>query len=376
MQKPLIIMGAGLAGYNLAKEIRKLDTTTPLCLMTQDDGAFYSKPQLSSSLGHQKTPEDLILSDVNKMREQLQAEIHTYTEVTRVDPAAHRLYVGDKCFEYSKLVFANGATVLPITFPGSANDEVLRVNNLEDYRRLYEALTGKKTVAIIGAGLVGTEFAIDLTAAGFKVQVIAMGQTPLDRFVPPACGEVIQDALTAQGITWHLGKTVTSIDREGAGYAVHCADMQIDADLVLMAIGITPNIALAKAAGLAVNKGIVVDEYCQSSDADVYALGDCAEIAGVVRNYTAPILHAARALAKTLTGTKTPLSFPIMPVVVKSPAYPIVMVLPAEAQAGDWTIERADAMGSKALFKLHGKLYGFVLTGQCAAERMELTKII
>lgn len=376
MQEPILIIGTGLAGYNLAKEIRKLDSTIPLCLMTQDDGSFYSKPQLSSSLGHQKSPDDLILSDVTKMRTQLQAEIHTYTEVTAIDPLAHCVKLGEKTFAYSQLVLANGAKVLPIRFSGSAADEVLRVNSLEDYRRFYAALSGKKTVALIGAGLVGTEFAIDLRSIGFNVHVIAMAKTPLDRFMPAACGEAVQHALSEQGIEWHLNKTIRSIDHHGSGYVLDCGDERVMADLVLVAIGIAPNNALAQAAGLKVNKGIVVDAYCQSSDPDIYALGDCAEIDGVVRHYTAPIVQAAKSLAKTLTGTRTPVSFPMTPVIVKSPAYPIVMVLPAIGQGGEWHIERVDQLGSKALFMSHGQVFGFVLTGQCAAERLELIKKI
>ena len=376
MQHPIIIIGTGLAGYNLAKEIRKLDATIRLCLMTQDGGYFYSKPQLSSSLGHQKLPNDLILSDVNKMREQLSADIHTYTEVTAIDPVAHVVSVGEKTFPYSKLIFANGARVLPGVFPGTAADDVNRVNNLEDYRRFCEALVGKKTVAIIGAGLVGTEFAIDLTTAGFNVHVIAMGQTPLDRFMPAACGEVVQQVLAETGIHWHLGKAIKTIDRHHDGYVVDCGDEKIVADNVLIAIGIAADITLAKAAGLIVNKGIVVDEFCQSSAADIYALGDCAEIAGVMRHYTAPILQAARSLAKTLTGTKTAVNFPIMPIIVKSPAYPIVMVLPAAGQAGEWQIEYANRVGAKALFKSQDKVFGFVLIGQATTERMELIKLV
>lgn len=344
--------------------------------MTQDGGYFYSKPQLSSSLGHQKLPDDLILSDVNKMREQLQAEIHTYTEVTAVDSVAHLVKVGQKTFSYRKLIFANGAVVLPIVFSGSAANDVIRVNSLEDYRRLHHALTNKKTVAIIGAGLVGTEFAIDLTTAGLDVHVIAMGQTPLDRFMPAACGEAVKQALSEKGIQWHLGKPVQSVDYHHSGYLIDCGDEQVAADVVLMAIGITPDVALAKAAGLTVNKGIVVDGYCQSSDSDIYALGDCAEINGVVRNYTAPILYAARSLAKTLTDTKTAVDFPVMPVVVKSPAHPIVMVLPPQGQVGAWYVEYADKTGSKALFKAQDKILGFVLTGKAAAERAELIKSI
>ncbi len=376
MQKPILIIGTGLAGYNLAKEIRKLDPIVPLCLITQDDGCFYSKPQLSSSLGHQKSPDDLMLSDVTKMREQLQAEIHTYTDVTAVDPVAHCVKAGDKIFPYGKLIFANGAKVLPVIFSGSAANEVIRVNNLEDYRRFYAALSGKKTVAIIGAGLVGTEFAIDLTSVGFTVHVVAMSQTPLDRFMLPACGEVVKHALSERGIHWHLNKTIQSIDHHSSGYVLDCGDEKIVADLVLVAIGITPDIALAQTAGLKVNKGIVVDDCCQSSDEDIYALGDCAEIVGVVRNYTVPILQAAKSLAKTLTGTRTPISFPIMPIIVKSPAYPIVMVLPSANQVGEWHVEIADKVGSKALFILNDQVFGFVLTGQYTSERMELIKIL
>lgn len=372
MKEPIIIIGTGLAGYNLAKEIRKLDTETPLCLITQDDGCFYSKPQLSSSFGHNKLPDDLPLADVNKMRTQLDADIHTYTEVTAVEPDAHAVRIGDKTLSYSQLVFANGACVLPEKFSGDALNDLIRVNNLEDYRRFNTALSGKKTVAVIGAGLVGTEFALDLTTAGFDVHVIAMGKTPLDRFMPEACGEVVQAALAEKGIHWHLGQAIKAIHHDGNAYAVVAENETVNADVVLVAIGITPDVRLAKAAGLTVNKGIVVDDTCQSSHPDIYALGDCAEMSGVVRHYTAPILAAARGLAKTLTGTKTAVTIPVTPVVVKTPVHPIVMALPNNNQTGVWAIEIADKTGSKALFKSGEQLLGFVLTGACAVERQAL----
>lgn len=372
---PIIIIGTGLAGYTLAKEIRKIDKDVPLCLFSEDDGCFYSKPQLSATLAKGKLPDDLPLADVVAMRTQLNAEIHNYTTVSAVDTANKTVHVGEKSYAYSQCVFACGASVLPLPFKSKAENELLRVNNLEDYRRMHSALVGKKHIAIVGAGLVGTEFAVDLTSAGFTVDVIAMGEAPLDRFMPATCGKVVQEALAAHGVNWHLAQKVNDIHKVGKQFVIHTGEQTLEVDAVLIAIGIRPNIQLAAQAGVTVDKGIVSDDYCQTSAAHVYAVGDCAQMQGAVRNYTLPIFQAAKALAKTLCGDKTAVVLPVTPIITKTPCHPIVMVLP-EQQQGEWQIEQAQAQGCKALYYVNDKLIGFILTGTFASERTSMLKLI
>ncbi|MCX7124270.1 MAG: FAD-dependent oxidoreductase [Gammaproteobacteria bacterium] len=162
--KNIVIIGTGLAGYLLAKEFRKYDTSTPVTLITKSDGCFYSKPLLSTAFAHQKTPDQLVISDVFTLREQLNATILIRSDVFRIDADNKKLFYRDEkhcehnlCYE--KLVLANGAEKIEARLEGDAVDDVLFVNQLEDYRIFHDKLDKKKDVAILGAGLIACEFA-------------------------------------------------------------------------------------------------------------------------------------------------------------------------------------------------------------------------
>ena len=150
------------------------------------------------------------------------------------------------------------------------------------------------------------------------------------------------------------------------------------ADVVLSAVGLRPRIELARSAGLAVNRGIMVDAQLRSSDTDIFALGDCAEIEERVLPYVLPIMHAARALAQVLHGKDARVEFPAMPVVVKTPAHPVAVLPVARDAKGEWRILAESPeikQGIKlGIFDAQNRLSGFVLTGEYAAERSAMTK--
>jgi rubredoxin-NAD+ reductase len=371
----IVIIGSGLAGYNVAKELRKLDKSAAIVIITADGGEFYSKPMLSNALGTGKTPQTLPLNPATQMAEQLAAEVRVRTRVTAIEPEHHRVRIGEETLEYSKLVLAIGAAQIRLPLEGGAAGEVLSVNSLDDYARFRTALDGKKRIAIIGAGLIGCEFANDLAASGREVEVIDVAGQPLPRLLPPEGGEMLRDKLAALGVTWHLGTSASAIERSGAGLRVALADgTAIDAEIVLSAVGLKPKLELAQAAGIEVNRGIRVNRFLETSAPDVHALGDCAEVEGLVLPFVMPIMHAARGLAATLAGTRTALSYPAMPVLVKTPACPTIVSPPANGAAGEWEIEKSED-GVKALFvDPTGKLLGFSLNGKATAERAKLAQ--
>jgi rubredoxin-NAD+ reductase len=148
----------------------------------------------------------------------------------------------------------------------------------------------------------------------------------------------------------------------------------VEADMVVSAVGVRPRTDLAKASGLEVNRGVVTDRLLQTSAANVYALGDCAEVSGHVLVYVAPLMAAARALGKTLAGEPTQVSYPAMPVTIKTPACPVVVAPPAVDAPGEWTIAE-DGNNVKAEFRnASGELLGFALTGEATREKMALQK--
>jgi rubredoxin-NAD+ reductase len=372
---PIVIIGTGLAGYTTARELRKLDKHTPLTLISADDGRFYSKPMLSNAFAQGKTAEQLAAQDVAQMQTQLNATILAHTRVSGMDTVQHMLTCDGKTLPYSKLVLALGADPIRAPLQGEAADSVLSVNDLADYARLRQALAGGKTVAIIGAGLIGCEFANDLCAAGFSVHVIDPNPTPLNRLLPEAAGAQLRAALTKLGAKWHANTKAVSVNHAQDACLVTLSDGAVlEVDVVLSAIGLKPRVALAQQAGIKIARGIVTDRYLQTSALDVYALGDCAEVEGLVLPFVMPIMHAARALAKTLAGTPTPVTYPAMPVVVKTPAYPAVVSPPPVGVSGAWQVSASEE-GVRALFLDDAqRLQGFALTGKKTVEKTALTQ--
>ena len=370
---PIIILGSGLAGYNVAKELRKLDKDTPLTVITADSGSFYSKPMLSNALAGKKPPSAIALNSPEQMATQLNATVRAKTRVTSINAAAHTIHIGDEALVYSKLVLALGADQIRLPITGDAADAIITVNDLDDYGRFHTLLDGKKRVVIIGAGLIGSEFANDLAVGGHHADVIDIAALPLGRLLPPQGGEMVRDKLQALGVAWHFGTGAQSVERNGSALKVTLDNgTVINADIVLSAVGLKPRTDLARAAGLTVNRGIVVNRNLQTSDADIYALGDCMEIETLVMPYVMPIMHAARALGATLGGKLTVVSFPAMPVMVKTPACPTIVSPPAAGAAGEWQVEHT-ADGVKSLFvDAAGKLLGFALNGSATAERAKL----
>jgi len=373
--KPVVIIGAGLAGYTLAKELRKLDKQFPLHIITEDDGHFYSKPMLSNALAKNKDVETLVSTTAAAMAAQLNASIWSKTSVKKIDTHNHTVNTEQQSVSYSKLVLAIGASQIRPPLEGDAAGEVLSINNLQDYAHFRQRLEHSKHVAIIGPGLIGCEFANDIIDSGRDVTVIGPGHTPLDRLLPPEAGKALQDKLSRLGVQWRLGVTADAVRHANHGYDVTLSDGRIvHADLVLSAVGLKPNIQLAADAGLQVNRGIVVNRFLQTSDPDIYALGDCAEIEGMVLPFVLPIMHSARTLAQTLTGTAVTLTFPAMPVVVKTPAHSIVVSSPPPNAQGEWEVTVEEG-GVRALFQdSERKLLGFVLTGAAVEQKQKLTK--
>lgn len=373
MDIPIVIIGTGLAGYTLAREFRQLDAETPLLLITADDGSYYSKPMLSNALARGKTATDLTLSSAEKMRETLKAEILTSTWVTGIDIEKSTILTADREIPYRSLVIANGAKPIQPPMEGDAAIDILTVNNLTDYHRFREELDKARHLAIIGPGLIGCEFANDLITAGKQVTVIGPDPYPISTLLPESVGNIFQSALGTAGVEWQLGRTAKTVSGQPGDYKIKLDNgVTVNASLVLSAIGLRPDISLAEAAGLETNRGIVTDRYLRTSQNNVYALGDCAEVAGLNLPFIAPIMIGAKALAKTLTGEQTAVIYPAMPVIIKTPACPLAVVPPPRGAKGEWTINQTSS-GVKAVFTSDaGEISGFALSDERIKERQEL----
>lgn len=373
---PIVIAGSGLAGYTVARELRKLDKDTPLVVLSRDDAGFYSKPMLSNALAGGKTAASLVMKPAEAMAAELAADVRPRCELRAMDPAARTVTLaGGEELHYRDLVLALGADPIRLPLDGDgAADEVLSVNDLDDYARFAGRLQGVRSIAILGAGLIGCEFANDVLARGIAPTLVDPAPGPLARLLPPEAGAWLQRRLEAAGVAFRFGVAATRVERSAAGgYALTLGDgSMLAADLVLSAIGLRPRTTLARAAGLAVNRGIVVDRRLATSAAHVRAVGDCAEVEGLTLPYVMPIMQQARALAATLAGTPTELRYPAMPVVVKTPACPTVVCPPAPDAQGAWRVEAGgDALQARFTDE-DGRLLGFALMGSATAQRQAL----
>jgi rubredoxin-NAD+ reductase len=372
---PTVIIGSGLAGYGLAREIRKRDGETPITLVTADGGQVYAKPNLSNALAQGRLPEQLASETAEQAAIRLNATILTQTRVTAIDRANKRVLTDTGEIAYRQLVLALGADPIAHGLNGAAADHVHTVNDLDDYARFRTALSGKQRVAIIGGGLIGCEFANDLAASGHQVEVVHLGAWPLERLVPEPIGQALVAGLDQHGVVWHFGHTAKAVEASGEGIVLILDDgSRIEADLVLSAIGLRSRTGLAQAAGLPVNRGIVVDRQLRTSDPDIFAMGDCAEVEGLVLPFVQPLLAQARTLAAVLAGEQPSIAYPAMPVVVKTPASPLVVAPPPMGASGGWQVEFTEKGMIARYQDGPDGLLGFALGGGETGQRLHYAK--
>jgi len=372
---PLVIIGTGLAGYNLAREWRKLDAQTPLLLITADDGRSYSKPMLSTGFSKDKDADGLAMAEPGAMAEQLKARILTHTRVTGIDPGHKRIWIGEEQVEYRDLVLAWGAETIRVPVQGDALDAIFPINDLEDYARFRAAAAGKRRVLLLGAGLIGCEFANDLSAGGYQIDVVAPCEQVMPGLLHPAAAAAVQAGLEGLGVRFHLGPVLNRLERAGESLEAHLSDGQaIPCDLVVSAVGLRPRIDLAAESGLEVNRGVVVNRELRTSHANIYALGDCAEVDGLNLLYVMPLMSCARALAQTLAGKPTAVSYGPMPVTVKTPVCPLVVSPPPRGSDGQWLVEGSGADLKVLCRDTAGRLLGYALTGAAVSEKLSLNK--
>jgi len=408
---PIIIIGAGLAGWTTAREFRKLDATTPLVMITADSGDFYAKPTLSNAFAQKKAPDQLVVTPAAKMAETQNVTLLAHTRVLRFDPYVKTVTI-DKdgvvsSIDFSSLVLATGAQPIRIPLAGDAEQQVLSVNSLGDFGVFFQALESTSIrrirclrsyennsiegnenaasfpakIVIMGAGLIGCEFANDLVNAGYQVSVVDPSSRPLGALLPEAASEQLRKSLQDLGVQWHFGTTVQAVNQAGesaeSALQVTLANGQtISADVVLSAIGLRADTRLAAAAGLACERGIQVDAALQTSAPNVYALGDSAQYASAGNTtlpYVMPIMNAARALAQTLSGNKTEVAFPVMPVAVKTPALPLMIAPPKLGSKGQWMSAEPNVWQFNNEQNL---VTGFVLAGAQTSKRAEMVKLL
>jgi len=365
----------------VAREFRKLDAEAPIVVVSRDHAGFYSKPMLSNALAGKKTAATLVMKDAEKMAGEIKARVVGGVSVNSIDTAARTVGLSNgETLAYRDLVLALGADPIRLPLQGNAADTVLSVNDLDDFARFATALDTAanggpvKRVAILGAGLIGCEFANDLLHREVQATVLDLADRVLSRLLPPESSARLQAKLEAQGAQFKFGVGVNSVDKLEGEHPLRLSlsdGSTLDVDLVLSAIGLKPRTDMAAQAGVQVARGICVNRELATSVPHVYAVGDCAEVEGQLLPYVLPLMAQARALAATLSGKPTTVSYPAMPVVVKTPAWPTVVCPPAPGAQGEWVVTQDDEQ-IDARFMAGEQLLGFALQGKAVSQRQAL----
>ncbi len=378
MDASIVIIGSGLAAYTSLREIRKLDPEIKITLITEEDGDFYSKPMLSTAFANQKNASQLITTPKEKMIDQLKFDLRANTKVTSIDAKLHSIEIESSGtvtkLGYSKLILATGADPIRLKLLGDGVDDILSINQISDYAIFREKLAPNSRVAILGAGLIGCEFANDLSIGGYVVEVIDLSSQALGRLLPTEIADVLREKLEALGVVWHLQKSTTEVRRSDTNryQVVFDNGSFTEVDLVLSAVGLMPKIKLAIDAGLETQRGIKTNRMMQTSDADIFAIGDCVEIEELVLPYVMPIMHSAKILAANILGERKILEYPPMPVMVKTPALPLVVSPPTAGSTGTWQIETIEDGIIGKFIDENNALLGFALAGSGTKERAKL----
>ena len=237
----IVIIGSGMAGYGVLKELRKRGNTAPVVVLSADDGRAYAKPNLSNALAAGKTPEQLATADTDKMAADFKADIRPHSRVIAIDTVAKRVVYEGGSVDYGRLVLALGANPRSTGLEGDGAQRVMSVNDLNDYGRFRSALNGSSRVAILGGGLIGCEFANDLAAAGHRVTVVHPGAWPLETLLPEAAGRHLAEGLSGLGVEWRFGRLAKRVEQAGDRIRVVPDDgSSVEADQVLSAIGLVP----------------------------------------------------------------------------------------------------------------------------------------
>lgn len=278
-QQTFLIVGAGLAGATAAQALRTENFPGRVVLLGEETERPYNRPPLSKDYLQGKSEKDKIYVHPPLWYAEHDVEWRAGTRVTDLDRAAHEVTVqGGERIGYDKLLLATGSSPRRLTLPGADLDGVLYLRSVADCEAIKTAFAAAHRVVIVGAGWIGLETAAAARAAGCQVTVLERAQLPLLAVLGRELAEIYAALHRAHGVELRLGVTLAEITgRDGHAAGVRLQDgSAIEADAVVVGVGITPNTELAEAAGLHVENGIVVDEHLATSDPDVFAAGDVA----------------------------------------------------------------------------------------------------
>ena len=270
----IVIIGGGGAGYSAAEMLRREGFAGAITVLSADDAPPYDRPNLSKDYLAGTAPEDWIPLRPPEFYKENRIELVLKAEATEIDKGARRVTLADgRSHAFDKLLIATGAEPVRLDVPGAELPHVRTLRSLSDSRALVERAKASRRAVVIGASFIGLEVAAALRHRGLEVHVVAPEKRPMERVLGPQMGDHVRSLHEQHGVIFHLGRTAKAID---ARRVTLDDGTTLEADLVVVGIGVRPRIALAERAGLAVDRGVLVNEYLETSVPGIFAAGDIA----------------------------------------------------------------------------------------------------
>lgn len=278
MSKPIVIIGAGQCGLKAAETLRQNGYEGALVLIGEEAQPPYQRPPLSKAYLKGELDEDRLYLKADNFYDDHNIITNFGVSVTSVNRADKSIMLSNgDTIEYDKLLISTGTVARQIPLEGVELKGVFTLRTIEDVKQLSAAITPNMKIGIIGAGYIGLEVAASLRGRGNPVTVIEAAQRVLARVMPEEMSAFFQSLHEGHGVDFHIGKGTKSIEGDGKVEKIVLDDgSEVSCDIVLLSVGASPVIGIAEAAGLDIDNGIAVNEMAQTSDADIYAAGDCA----------------------------------------------------------------------------------------------------
>jgi NADPH-dependent 2,4-dienoyl-CoA reductase/sulfur reductase-like enzyme/nitrite reductase/ring-hydroxylating ferredoxin subunit len=269
-----VIVGGGAAGFAAAEMLRRRGFAGTITMLSNDNAGPVDRPNLSKDYLAGNAPEDWVPLRGDDWYAENKIDLRLKIDVTALDAKAKQLTLGDgTTLKFDKLLLATGAEPVKLDIPGTDQKHVHLLRSLADCRAIIANLKDAKRAVVIGASFIGLETAAALRARELDVHVVAPEKRPLERVFGSQLGDFIRALHEEHGVNFHLENSVTAIGKSNVTFKTGGT---LDADLVVIGVGVRPRLALAEKAGLKIDKGVVVDRYLQTSAPDVYAAGDIA----------------------------------------------------------------------------------------------------
>lgn len=270
----VVIVGGGAAGFAAAEMLRRRGFAGRITMISNDSAAPVDRPNLSKDYLAGTAPEDWVPLRGEEWYAENGIDLKLNTDAVALDARAKRLMLGDGGeLAFDKLLLATGAEPIRLDIPGAERAHVHVLRSLADCRAIIADAQRAKRAVVVGASFIGLEVAASLRTRGLDVHVVAPEQRPLERVFGPQLGDFIRALHESQGVRFRLGNTLAAI---GADHVTLHSGETIAAELVVVGVGVRPRLALAEKAGLAVDRGVLVNEHLETSARDVYAAGDIA----------------------------------------------------------------------------------------------------